>query len=324
MKNSVFGNINGKEVLKYTLTNGKMEADVITYGATLAALRVEKDGKIINTVLGYDSLEGYQNGTAYYGAIIGRFGNRIGGARFLLNGKEYKVGANEGNNSLHGGFKGFDKKIWQAKPISDNALELSLLSPDGEEGFPGNLKVTVTYSLTEDNALAIEYNAVSDADTVINLTNHAYFNVGGTEDTTKGLKLQIFADKITPGDKELIPHGDFKTVDGTLYDFRTQREFVCDLSADSVLKDRGCFDENYVLNGEGDRLAATLYSSKTGLKMEVYTDQAGIQIYTGNPNGIALETQNFPNCVNCPEYPSAVLKKGEIYHTVTKYKMISL
>lgn len=319
MKSSVYGNIEGKEVIKYTLTNGKMEADVITYGATLTALRVNKNGKVINTVLGYDSLEGYQRGTAYYGAVIGRFGNRIENARFVLNGKEYKVGANEKGNSLHGGFKGFDKQIWDTRVISDNALELSYLSVDGGEGFPGNLKVTVKYTLTEENALAIEYNAVSDADTVVNLTNHAYFNVDGVENTVEGLKLQILADKITPVGKDLIPHGDFREVEGTLYDFRTPREFICDLSAEPILSERGCFDENFVLVGSGERLVATLFSDKTGLDMSVYTDQPGIQIYTGNPHGIALESQNFPNCVNCPEYPSAVLKKGETYHTVTKY-----
>ncbi|MBE6733072.1 MAG: galactose mutarotase [Ruminococcaceae bacterium] len=320
MKNSFYGNINGKEVKKHTLTNGKMEADIITYGATLTALRVNKDKKVINTVLGYDSLEDYQNGTAYYGAIIGRFGNRIQNASFVLNGKEYKVGANEGKNSLHGGFKGFDKQIWSAKPISDNCLELSYLSVDGEEGFPGNLNVTVTYSITDDNALSIEYSAVSDADTVINLTNHAYFNTNGIEDTVEGLKLQILADKITPVGKDLIPHGDFREVLGTRFDFRTPREFICDLSAEPILKDRGCFDENFVLNGSGERLVATLFSEKTGLNMEVYTDQAGLQIYTDNKYGIALETQNFPNAVNCSEYPSAILRKGEEYHTVTKYK----
>ena len=324
MKHTVFGIHEGKEILKYTLVNGQMEADVMTYGGTLTALRIPAaDGKIRNVVFGYETLEDYKSHTVYMGALIGRFGNRIGDSRFVLNGKEYVVGANEGKHSLHGGKVGFDKKIWEAKPLADNSLQLSYLSVDGEEGFPGNLQVTVTYTLTADMGLEIAYHAVSDADTVINLTNHAYWNAAGIENTTAGMKLMINADRITTVDAELIPHNEFMDVTGTLFDFRTSREFICDLSADETLSKRGCYDENFAINGSGMRKVAEIYSDKTGLSMEVISDQPGMQIYTGNPGGIALETQNFPNAVNCPDYPSAVLRAGDKYQTTTTYRFIA-
>ena len=321
MKHTVFGIHNGTEVLKYTLVNGGMEADIMTYGGTLIALRVPvASGEIKNVVFGYETLEDYKSHTVFMGALIGRFGNRIGNSRFVLNGKEYIVGSNEGKHSLHGGIEGFDKKIWSAKPLADNCLQLSYLSVDGEEGYPGNLQVTVTYTLTEDMGLEIAYEAVSDADTVVNLTNHAYFNVGGIENTTDGMKLMIAADRITPVDSELIPHNEFMDVTGTLFDFRTAREFICDLSQNETLRKRGCYDENFALNGSGTRKVAEIYSPITGLAMEVISDQPGMQIYTGNPGGIAMETQNFPNAVNCPDYPSAVLTAEDKYQTKTTYR----
>lgn len=323
MKKIPFGSIDGVQVEKFTLTNGNLEADIITYGGALTALRVkDKAGKVQNVVLGHETLEQYRTMGGYWGALVGRFGNRIENASFELNGVTYRVGANENGNSLHGGFSGFDKKIWQAVALADNKLELQYLSKDGEEGFPGNLEVTVTYTLTEENGLVIDYRAVSDKDTVINLTNHAYFNVHGVENTTKDLQLQILADAITAVDEKLIPHGELVDVTNTLFDFRTKRPFVCDLSADEVLHKRGCYDENFVLQGQGFRKVAELSSRETGITMQVITDQPGMQIYTGNPNGIALETQNFPNAVNCPNFPSAVLKAKEQYHTVTEYRFI--
>lgn len=311
----------GRTVSLYTLKNQKMEADILTYGGTVTAIRVpDREGNPVNVAMCHENLADYAHKPGYVGALIGRFGNRIGNAAFVLNGLSYQVGANEKGNSLHGGFKGFDKKHWTPVCEEDTKLVLSYVSPDGEEGFPGNLEVQVTYSLTEEGGLQISYRAVSDKDTVINLTNHSYFNLHGQEDPTDGLLLSIDADAITKVDEDLIPHGEFTSVDGDLFDFRQVRPFICDLSSHPVLGKRGCYDENFVLNGQGFRCVSTLYSEKTGIFMEVYTDQPGMQIYTGNKKGIALETQNFPNAVNCPNFPSAVLRAGETYETKTEYR----
>ena len=311
----------GRTVSLYTLKNQKMEADILTYGGTVTAIRVpDKEGKPVNVAMCHENFTDYAHKRGYVGALIGRFGNRIGNAAFVLNGVSYQVGANEKGNCLHGGFKGFDKKHWTVVSAEETALVLSYVSPDAEEGFPGNLEVTVTYSLTEQGGLLISYKAVSDKDTVINLTNHSYFNLHGQEDPTDGLRLSIDADAITAVDENLIPHGEFISVEGNLFDFRKVRPFICDLSDHPVLSKRGCYDENFVLNGQGFRCVSTLYSEKTGIFMEVYTDQPGMQIYTGNKKGIALETQNFPNAVNCPNFPSAVLRAGDTYETKTEYR----
>lgn len=321
MKKTLFGTIDQCPVYKYTLTNGVMEADILTYGGTITAVRVpDAAGRLTDVVAGWETLEDYQTKGGYLGAIIGRFGNRIENGRFTLNGVTYQVGINEAPNSLHGGVKGFDRQIWEATEAGENTLILNYLSKDGEEGFPGNLNVTVTYTVTAENGLSIDYKAVSDRDTVVNLTNHAYFNVAGPEATTAECILCIDADRITPADSALIPHNTYKDIAGTLYDFRTPSPFVKDLSADETLEKRGCYDENYVLNGEGLRAVAQVYAPKSGICVTVVTDQPGMQIYTGNPRGIALETQNFPNAVNCPDYPSAVLRSGACYHTQTIYQ----
>ena len=321
MKSKLYAVFDGKEILQYTLQKGSMEADIITYGGTITAIRVpDEKGNMTKVAYGYETMEDYLSHTQYMGALIGRFGNRIEGGKFTIDGKTYKVGCNEGENSLHGGHTGFDKKIWQATLVGDDTLVLTYTSPDGEEGFPANLTVKVTYSLTDDMGFSIRYEAVSDGATPVNLTNHAYFNVHGTENTTAGLSLRIDADRITPVDEKLIPHNEFMSVDGNLYDFRTARPFICDLSGNEVLKKRGCYDENFVLNGIGLRNVASLSSTETGITMDVLTDQPGMQIYTGFQYGIALETQNFPNAVNCPAYPSAILRPGERYETTTIYR----
>ena len=310
----------GKIVSLYTLKNENLEADILTFGGCVTAVRVpDKDGKNVNVAHCHENLTDYAHKGGYVGALIGRFGNRIGDAKFSLNGKQYTVSANEKGNCLHGGFAGFNKKHWTVVLEEETNLMLSYVSPDGEEGFPGNLEVTVTYSLTE-RGLLIDYKAVSDKDTVINLTNHSYFNLNGPEGTTDGLLLSIDADAITAVDEALIPHGEFTSVEGNLFDFRKARPFICDLSSHPVLGKRGCYDENFVLKGEGFRCVSTLYSADTGIYMETYTDQPGMQIYTGNKKGIALETQNFPNAVNCPNFPSAVLKAGDTYHAQTEYR----
>lgn len=310
----------GKSVSVYTLKNEKLEADILTYGGTVTAIRVpDKEGNLANVAMCHENLTDYAHKRGYVGALVGRFGNRIGKAAFCIDGKTYTVSVNEKGNCLHGGLKGFDKKHWTVVSAAERELVLSYLSPDGEEGFPGNLQVTVTYSLTE-SGLLIDYKAVSDKDTAINLTNHSYFNLNGPDGTTDGLLLTINADAITKVDEELIPHGEFTSVEGNLFDFRQPRPFICDLSAHPVLGKRGCYDENFVLSGEGFRCVSTLYSEKTGIFMEVYTDQPGMQIYTGNKKGIALETQNFPNAINCPNFPNAILRAGDTYHTETEYR----
>ena len=310
----------GKTVALYTLKNEKIEADILTFGGTVTAIRVpDREGNFVNVALSHENLTDYAHKRGYVGALVGRFGNRIGGAKFTIDGTEYSVSVNEKGNCLHGGLKGFDKQHWKVLSAKETKLVLSYLSPDGEEGFPGNLEVTVTYSLTE-SGLLLDYKAVTDKDTTINLTNHSYFNPNGQGDTTDGLLLTIHADAITKVDEELIPHGEFTSVEGNLFDFRKARPFICDLSSDPVLGKRGCYDENFVLSGEGFRCVSTLYSAKTGILMETYTDQPGMQIYTGNKKGIALETQNFPNAINCPNFPSAILRAGDTYETKTEYR----
>ena len=310
----------GKTVALYTLKNEKIEADILTFGGTVTAIRVpDREGNFVNVALSHENLTDYAHKRGYVGALVGRFGNRIGGAKFTIDGTEYSVSVNEKGNCLHGGLKGFDKQHWKVLSAKETKLVLSYLSPDGEEGFPGNLEVTVTYSLTE-SGLLIDYKAVTDKDTTVNLTNHSYFNPNGQGDTTDGLLLTIHADAITKVDEELIPHGEFTSVEGNLFDFRKARPFICDLSFDPVLGKRGCYDENFVLSGEGFRCVSTLYSAKTGILMQTYTDQPGMQIYTGNKKGIALETQNFPNAINCPNFPSAILRAGDTYETKTEYR----
>lgn len=273
-----------------------------------------------SVVMKRKDLDGYVNGVGYVGAIVGRFGNRIENGKFVLNGTQYQLSQNEEQNTLHGGKKGFDKKVWKVLDFSQNSITMFYQSPDGEEGFPATLDTTVKYSLTEDNQLLMEYFATSDNDTIINLTNHSYFNVNGDHNSTENIKLQISADKITVVDDKLIPHGEFLDVKGTLFDFNEQRPFICDLSSDATLSKRGCYDENFVLKGEGYRKIAQISSELTGIVMEVFTDQPGMQIYTGTKSGIALETQNFPNSINCANFPSPILRKSQTYTAKTSYK----
>lgn len=333
----LFGILDGKEVYSYTITNGKFSAEIITYGATLRKLTMpDKNGKANDVVLGYNTLEEYVNNGGYLGATIGRIANRIEGGKFILNGTEYNVGLNEVKNSLHGGFKGFDKKIWRATYGEDFAI-LSLLSPDGEEGYPGNLNVTVTYRLTEDG-LKITYLAKSDKDTILSLTNHSYFNLNGEDgaDVTD-TELFIDADNITPVRADLIPLGTLQSVKGTIFDFTCYKEIGKDLgSNDPFLKQFGCYDVNFALNGTGYRKVCSAQSKRSGITMETYTDQAGLQLYTAsykdgrkgknatyyNNCAFCLETQNYPNAINCKNFPSPILKAGEEYKTTTFYKFI--
>jgi aldose 1-epimerase len=336
----------GEEVDLYTLTNKNgVEAAISTYGGAVVSLKVpDRDGKLADVVLGYDSLDGYVHDKSYFGAIIGRYGNRIGHARFTLDGKTYTLAKNNGENTLHGGIKGFNKAVWTAKEIPSpdgQALELTYLSKDGEEGFPGNLHVRVIYTLTDLNELKIGYSATTDKKTVVNLTNHSYFNLAGAgSGDILGHVLMIEADKFTPVDSGLIPTGELRDVAGTPFDFRKPTAIGARINADDEqIKLGGGYDHNFVLRrkpGDPVSLAARVMEPKTGRVLEVWTDQPGVQFYTGNfldgsakgKGGLAytkrsafcLETQHFPDSPNQPKFPSVVLSPGERYHTTTIYK----
>ncbi len=333
----VFGNLNGTDIYAYEIKKGDMVAEIITYGATLRSLTMpDKNGKITDVVLGYNTLEEYVNNGGYLGATIGRIANRIENGKFILNGKEYQVGLNETKNSLHGGLKGFDKQVWSAT-CGENYVTLNYFSPDGEEGYPGNLDVSVTYTLTEEG-LKIDYLAKSDKDTILSLTNHSYFNLNGEDgaDITD-TELFIDADNITPVKDDLIPLGTLKSVENTIFDFTSYKEIGKDLgSDDEFLKKFGCYDVNFALNGRGYRKVCSARSYRSGITMETYTDQAGLQLYTASYKdgrkgknatyysncAFCLETQNYPNSINCKDFPSPILKAGEEYKSTTFYKFI--
>jgi aldose 1-epimerase len=336
----------GEPVELFTLTNSKgMQADIMTYGGILVSLKVpDRSGKPADIVLGFDSLDGYeQNPPPYFGALIGRYGNRIGGGRFSLNGAEYKLAQNNGPNHLHGGLRGFDKVVWKARTPDAHSLELTYLSKDGEEGYPGNLTAIVTYTLTENNELKLDYRATTDKDTVLNLTNHSYFNLAGQgEGDVLGHQILINADRFTPVDSGLIPTGELRSVEGTPFDFRQARVIGERIDApDEQLKFGKGYDQNFVLNrsGSGLELAAKVTEPKSGRVMEVLTTEPGVQFYTGNNLdgsihgkagkvygrrfGLCLETQHFPDSPNKPNFPSVVLKPGAQYQTTTVYRFSS-
>ncbi len=334
----------GESVDLYTLTNAKgMEAAIMTYGGILVSLKVPgREGTVDDVVLGFDSLDKYQSvpPPPYFGALIGRYGNRIGNAKFTLDGKEYKLAANNGKNHLHGGLRGFDKVVWKAKTPDRHSLELTYLSKDGEEGYPGNLTAIVTYTLTDDNELRIDYKATTDKDTILNLTNHSYFNLAGQgEGDVLGHQIMINADRFTPVDSGLIPTGELKSVAGTPFDFRQSRVIGERINApDDQLKFGKGYDMNFVLNrtGAGLELAARVTEPKSGRVMEVTTTEPAIQFYTGNnldgsltgkggkkyPQfaALCLETQHYPDSPNKPDFPTTVLKPGQQYQTSTVYK----
>jgi aldose 1-epimerase len=322
-----------------TISNGKtgMSAVLSNYGAHLIRLLVPgKAGEAVDVCLGYDDLAGYQNNKSYLGATVGRYCNRIGGASFALNGKSYPLYANDGANTLHGGKEGFDKKTWAYEVAGDNqSAFFSYLSPDGEEGFPGNLKITVHYTLTDNGGLQIDYEAVSDEDTVVNFTNHAYFNLAGKGDIKRHL-LQVTASSITATTPDLIPTGELMPVDGTPYDLRQPRllgEVLGERGKNAMFDHAQGYDINFVLDGSGLREAAALSSPDSGLTMRVYTDQPGIQVYSGQGldcigkgggkygpyAGIALETQHLPDSVHHAHFPDTTLKAGDVFKSTTIY-----
>jgi aldose 1-epimerase len=332
----------GGAVDLYVLTNGKgMEAAISTYGGVVVSVRVpDRSGKPGDIVLGFDNFEGYLTPPPYFGAIIGRYGNRIAHAKFTLDGVEYHLAKNDGDNSLHGGKRGFDKQLWTAKHSSANSLELSYLSKDGEEGYPGNLAVTVIYTVTDNNELKIDYSAATDKATVLNLTNHSYFNLAGQgEGDILQHQLTIRADRFTPVDQTLIPTGELRRVEGTPFDFRQPHAIGerINMGDEQLALGRG-YDHNFVLNRSGDglQLAARATDPTTGRVLEVLTTEPGVQFYTGNfldgrlkgkggksygrRSAFCLETQHFPDSPNQPGFPSAVLKPGERYESKTVYR----
>ena len=320
MTKEFYGHANGKDIYKYTIKNANLQMSVINYGAIIEDLTfIDLNNQNVSLVLKRNTLDEYIADSSYLGAVIGRFCNRIENGRFMLNGVKYQVTQNQKGNLLHGGEQGFNKKVWQVKQVTDNSITLFYQSVDGEEGFPGNLDTTVKYTLTSENKLQIEYFATTDKDTIVNFTNHTYFNVNGIENTTEGIELQIDSDNITAVDSNRIPHGDLTEVRGTLFDFNQKREFNCDLSGNQILSARGHYDENFVLNGQGIRRIAQISSKNTGIVMQVITDQPCMQFFSGNSKGIALETQGYPNSINCPLFPSPILRKGEVYKTITEY-----
>jgi aldose 1-epimerase len=333
----------GAAIRIYTLTNkNKLQARITNYAGVVVSLNAPgRDGKMADVVLGFDTLPEYlANPTQYFGAIIGRYGNRIGAARFTLNGVEYKLPKNNGENSLHGGDDGFFKRVWKPRVLPDGGLELSYLSQDGEEGYPGNLSVTVTYRLTDADELKIDYAATTDKDTVVNLTNHSYFNLKGAgSGDILGHNLMLNAERFTPVDKGLIPTGELLGVAGTPFDFRRLTAIGARIEQnDEQLKIGAGYDHNWVLNKSGNALtlAARVEEPSSGRTLEVYTTEPGIQFYTGNfldgsvkgkggkvyghRSAFCLETQHFPDSPNHPAFPSTVLKPGQRYQSTTVYR----
>ena len=335
----------GQNVDIYTLTNRRgAEVKITNYGGIITSLKVpDRKGKRDDIVLGFDNLDAYLKGSPYFGAIIGRYANRIAKGRFTLNGHQYTLAVNNGENHLHGGIKGFDKVVWTARPLkvpNGAALRLTYLSKDAEEGYPGNLSVRVIYTLTNVNELKIEYWATTDKDTVINLTSHSYFNLAG-----QGIgdilnhQLLINARRFTATDAGSIPTGELKSVKGTPFDFTSAFRFGERINDDDQqLKFAKGYDHNFVLNGRMGTLrqAAVVYEPTSGRSMEIWTTEPGIQFYTGNfldgtltgkdgkvyqqRYGFCLETQHFPDSPNHPSFPTAVLRRGQQYHTITIHK----
>jgi aldose 1-epimerase len=335
MTKRVFGKTAGGQTVDlYTLTNAHgAEVAIMNYGGTVVSLKVpDAKGVMADVILGPKNFEGYPKQTAFFGALIGRYGNRIGNGRFTLDGVTYKLPQNDGKNTLHGGPKGFDKAMWDIKEAGDSALDVSYLSKDGEEGFPGNLRVKVTYTWTDANELKIDYSAVTDKDTVVNLTNHSYFNLAGAGvGDILDHEVTIEASRMTPVDATLIPTGELRSVAGTPFDFRKPTAVGARINADDQqLKYAGGYDHNFVLDHPSatPTLAARVRDPKTGRVMEVLTTEPGVQFYTGNFLGgeyrhrgaLCLETQHFPDSPNKPEFPSTELKPGQTYHTTTIYR----
>jgi aldose 1-epimerase len=335
--------IDGKKVNLFWIENQGIKAAFTNYGGRLVGLWVaDKNGKPTDVVVGMNSAAGFKNATEpYFGATIGRVGNRIAKGKFTLEGKEYQVPLNNGKNALHGGVKGFQDVVWDAVKTNENTLVFSYVSPDGEQGFPGNLKVKVTYTIADDNSVKMEYEATTDKTTVVNLTNHAFFNLNGEgSGTILNHELQIYANEFTPVDEGLIPNGELKAVKNTPFDFTSKHTIGERIeNKDEQLKFGKGYDHNYVLNGtkkNGLNHAATISGDKSGIVMDIFTQEPGLQFYSGNfmkskntfksgskddfRTAFALETQHFPDAPNQPKFAPIVLKPGQKYHTVSYYQ----
>ena len=344
IKKNAFGKTAEGQVDLYTLTNRNgIEVRITNYGGRVVSLLApDRHGKMADVVLGFDDLDDYVGNNPFFGALVGRYANRIAKARFTLDGVEYKLAQNNGPNSLHGGLKGFDKVIWAARELSKDppTLELTYVSQDGEEGYPGKLTAKVVYTLTDNNEFRIDYTATTDKDTVLNLTNHSYFNLAGqgNGDILKH-EITINADRFTPVDATLIPTGELRQVQGTPFDFHQATAIGARINADDEqIKFGQGYDHNFVLNhtGHGLSLAARVMEPESGRVMEVLTTQPGMQFYTGNfldgtvhgkggkvygrRSAFCLETQHFPDSPNQPKFPSAELKPGQTYRQTTVYK----
>ncbi len=336
---------NGEAADLYTLTNANgMVVQITNYGGIITKwMAPDKDGQMADVVLGFDSLSSYVSGHPFFGALVGRYGNRIAKGKFTLDGETYSLAVNNGPNHLHGGKIGFDKKVWQAEEIKDGStvgLKLTTTSADMEEGYPGKLDVTVTYTLTNDGELKIDYNATTDKPTVVNLTNHCYFNLTGMKRDVLDHVVKINSDSLVAVDETLIPTGKLISVSGTPFDFRTPTPIgarIDDMS-DEQIKNGGGYDHCWVLDriGKNMALAATVYEPTSGRVLEVSTTEPGVQFYTGNfldgklsgkgatyskRMGFCLETEHFPDSPNQPQFPSVTLRPGETYSTSTVFKM---
>ncbi|MDR1370486.1 MAG: galactose mutarotase [Dysgonamonadaceae bacterium] len=335
--------VDGKTVELFILSNKNgLETAITNYGAKIVSLHVpDKNGKMIDVVLGHDSIDEYlKSQEPYFGAICGRTGNRIAKGRFILDEKEYTLAVNNGPNNLHGGIKGFNAVVWDAKQIDNQTVELTYLSKDGEEGYPGNLTIGIIYKLTDDNALQIDYKATTDKATIVNLTNHSYFNLSGAGDEYIGDHLlQINADTYLPTDDTAIPYGKPEKVEGTPMDFRNFHEIGARINDDfqQLIFGKG-YDHTYILNKKGNELSlcAKSISPKTGIEMDAYTTEPGVQLYTGNwmsgefeakegkrypmRSAFCLETQHYPDSINKPEYPSVILRPEETFQSQTIYR----
>lgn len=340
-----FGQLpDGQQADLYTLTNANgMTVNITNYGGIITKLTApDKNGQWADVVLGFDSLPPYLSGHPFFGALVGRYGNRIAKGKFKLNGQEYTLAINNGPNALHGGKKGFDKVLWKATEINRDSvvgLQLEYTSKDMEEGYPGNLTVKVVYTLDNDNALTIDYTATTDKPTVVNLTNHSYFNLTGLKRDILDHEVTIASDSIVPVDTTLIPTGKLRAVEGTPFDFRkpTKVGTGIDKVEDEQIKAGGGYDHCWVLKRSGDGLEkfATVKDPESGRVMEVFTTEPGVQFYTGNfldgtlkgkgatftkRFGLCLETEHYPDSPNQPQFPTTTLNPGETYHTTTKYK----
>ena len=338
----------GIEVKSYILNNkNKMEVKIVTYGGAIVEINApDKNGNFSDVILGYDNIEGYETGKKFHGALIGRCGNRIKDSKFTINNQEYVLAKNDGENHLHGGIKGFDKVVWDSKIIDNenNILKLSYLSKDGEEGYPGNLNVNVFYSLTEDNELKIEYRAVSDKDTVMNITNHSYFNLGGhSSGDILNQKLMINSNYFTVNDKYSIPTGEIRSVEDTPMNFKQSKAIGENINdKDEQIEFGQGYDHNWILNSKGDLevLSAKLVDEVSGRAMKMYTTNVGVQIYSGNfldgseigkdnvaykkRSGICLETQFVPNSINDNNFETSLLKADDEYIHTTIYKFTTI